>query len=675
MPRSPPPSVTAMKGPGRAATAESKPLYIDAARTLSAIDDARNAIAHASPDFTQATLEGQGSATNYAAGAWQYQATIPGELHTILSSIQDSHKVLTQQHCSLMQLMVDVCAMYQKDIAQPEPSGSQPLESNFCDSLPESGSDCQDCHGSQPTGLFRKSVKRVVASNRIAVGSAARLASSPTVAIEEGEESLTSETPTSPPSLHAALKNDEDDEFHKDLDLDQKVYRVEDFYHECGCAQAIARDNRFVNLTLGMITLNAIYLGIDADNNGADSVLSAKWYFAVSEHSFCAFFFAEWLIRFCAFKVKRDCGRDSWFKFDSFLVVLMVMETWVSSLLILALGFSGTSDLPTAPLRLLRLLRLSRLTRLLRTVPGLLTMINGMKSGFSSVASSLLLVFVLVYVFSIAILMFLKDEEGFDSQYSNLSRCMWTLLMDGTIMDNPGRTLTKLLDAHNFNCLISLFFFLVFILLSAMTVLNLLIGVICEVITEVSQKERDENAIRMMKETILLELIKFDEDGNKKISKSELETVMSDHLTLQVLHCLDVDVAYLRAVQHMLLPERESEATMDSILELMLNCRGTLPTTVRHLVGSQTFMQFIIESSIDRLQTYMDQTLRLHEQFSSSRLDAIAFQLNHLTARSNLSASPVLKYGEQGAPRQPNLSPSSWCDIAASVEGDKKLIE
>lgn len=209
--------------------------------------------------------------------------------------------------------------------------------------------------------------------------------------------------------------------------------------------------------------------------------------------------------------------------------------------------------------------------------------------------------------------MFLKDEPGLQKVYSNLPRCMWILLMDGTLLDNTGYTLTLLLDANTFNSLLALGLFGVFILLSAMTVMNLLIGVICEVVTDVSIFERDEKHGRVLRETILLELNKFDNDGNGMISQAELSAVMADPFTHKVMHHLDVDVGYLAAVQPMLLPNIDSEASIESIMDLILACRGSLPVTVKHLVNSQTFFQWnlstMLQSQMRRLENVMTTAL------------------------------------------------------------------
>merc|ERR1712232_531854 len=106
----------------------------------------------------------------------------------------------------------------------------------------------------------------------------------------------------------------------------------------------------------------------------------------MGEHFFCVYFTFEWIVRFASFKYKRNCIRDAWFVFDSTLVFLMVMETWVLVIIMAAAGNSGGSPLGnTAMLRLLRLLRLSRLMRMLRSLPELMILIKGMVTAMKSV--------------------------------------------------------------------------------------------------------------------------------------------------------------------------------------------------------------------------------------------------------------------------------------------------
>merc|ERR1719174_3299511 len=111
--------------------------------------------------------------------------------------------------------------------------------------------------------------------------------------------------------------------------------------------------------------------------------------FVIAENFFCVFFSFEWIVRFLSFRRKVNGLKDAWFVFDSIMVTMMVLETWIFTLLILifipeAGGGAGNGGI----MRLARLLRLSRMARmgkLLRVMPELLIMIKGMKAATRSV--------------------------------------------------------------------------------------------------------------------------------------------------------------------------------------------------------------------------------------------------------------------------------------------------
>merc|ERR1719375_1695501 len=129
--------------------------------------------------------------------------------------------------------------------------------------------------------------------------------------------------------------------------------------------------------------------------------------------------------------------------------------------------------------------------------------------------------------------------------------------MDGTFMDSTGDVLTTLIDMKKSNTVLSAIVFLIFILLSAMTVMNMLIGVLCEVVSAVAQGERDEAAINLMKETILMDLKQFD-NGDGMITRQELMSVMRDPQSKAVLRGLNVDQLFLLELQSMLFPKPDS---------------------------------------------------------------------------------------------------------------------
>jgi len=133
--------------------------------------------------------------------------------------------------------------------------------------------------------------------------------------------------------------------------------------------------------------------------------------------------------------------------------------------------------------------------------------------------------------------------------------------------------------------------------------LLLCLGVLCEVVSSVANAEKDEAAIKMMKESILLELKRFDEDGNGLISPDELHDVMQDPQALHVLTSLEIDINALKEMMNMIYQQGETaEVTIGFIMDLMLMCRGDLSTTVRHLVTYEALTRWAITSEVQQLR-------------------------------------------------------------------------
>merc|ERR1719506_3591226 len=86
--------------------------------------------------------------------------------------------------------------------------------------------------------------------------------------------------------------------------------------------------------------------------------------------------------------------------------------------------------------------------------------------------------------------------------------------------------------------------FYLFVLLSALTVMNMLIGVLCEVVSAVSETEKESLTVQFVKET-LQEVMKhsgLDEDGDGEISKDEFCKILEIPKACALLAEVGVDV-------------------------------------------------------------------------------------------------------------------------------------
>lgn len=352
---------------------------------------------------------------------------------------------------------------------------------------------------------------------------------------------------------------------HKNID--QKDYDVADLYRETGIVQAIARHSRFGTLTLSVICLNACWIGLDAECNNANDggrevagcvVQSGdEDFWRAGENIFCAFFSLELFIRFLAFQSKWSALRDNWFKFDSVLVAFMVFETWIVPLMKLGEGV-GNLDL----LRMLRLLRLTRMVRLMRSVPELVTLMKGMVVAVRSVGFTLLLLLIILYIFSIVFKSQLVDTEVEDLKkpFGSILRSMWTLLLTGCLMDDIAK-IGDLLVKHN---IFMAFVFLIFVLLSSLMVLNMLIGVLCAVVTAVAAAEKEKSLVNYVKSKLITVLHRLDEDGNGTISKGEFDQLVHIPEAVSALTELGVDVPNLMSLADFLFEDDSAEQSSKS---------------------------------------------------------------------------------------------------------------
>ncbi|CAK9085208.1 unnamed protein product [Durusdinium trenchii] len=406
----------------------------------------------------------------------------------------------------------------------------------------------------------------------------------------------------------------------EEMKLDEEAYDVMNFYKRHGWAQALARSERFERITLFIISINAIYIGIDADNNTAPTLIESPWPYQLFDHLFCIFFSFELAVRFMAFENKRNCLRDAWFVFDTILVMLMVFETWLLSigLLIAGAAESGNS-LPTGPLRLLRLLRLSRLVRILRSLPELLTLVNGMRAASRAVTSALMLILGMNYVFSIVINMFLSDvtsSEVIVQKFSTLGLSMWSLLLHGTLLDGISDILEEVraleTQGHDWTLgwsMIIIFCF--YVLLTNITVMNMLIGVVCEVVSEVKQKDEKNTAVDYLKRNLRELLIELDTDQNSQISKSELHNARRMPKAKDVLKELDVDFEDLIVLTEPLFEQdvdegREQEVTREELLNVILNMRGDRDVRMEDLVRLRCDLRRYLSRQFQQLTSYFD---------------------------------------------------------------------
>mmetsp|Transcript_29049 Transcript_29049/g.69177 ORF Transcript_29049/g.69177 Transcript_29049/m.69177 type:complete len:745 (-) Transcript_29049:80-2314(-) len=418
--------------------------------------------------------------------------------------------------------------------------------------------------------------------------------------------------------------------------MDRRDYNVTDMYKDHGCFASLAKSNTFFLLSMVVVLLNSIWIGIEADAPATEGISASQ---SVIEHLFCVAFTAEVVIRFSAFKRKKNCLKDFWFSFDSSLVVLMVCEVWLVPIGVFLAGMTGgNTDIHAVKeltilrtVRLLRLTRLGRIARLLRAVPEVVTLLKGIAAAIRSVFFTLLLLLVLLFVFGVVFKTQAKEDfPQLEELFPNVPATMWVLLLSGTFLDSPSVALNEVGATSGW--LVALF--LVFIFLSHMMVLNMLIGILCDVVHQVALNEKEEAAVAYLKNTLLEILECHDKDNDRQIHRDEFELLMRNPEMHFVLTRFGVNVTDLINLRDVLFEEKSEND--DEEEEEDLDTNSPLPSARRlRKLSFQEFLEVVLRLRGGNSATVTD-IVDLRE-YVRQRFDRMDVRFHHAA----LSGSPV----------------------------------
>lgn len=447
-------------------------------------------------------------------------------------------------------------------------------------------------------------------------------------------------------------------------DLKRPEYNVADLYYDSGCCQAIARSHVFEVVTLAVITLNALWISIDTDMNDAETLLDADWPFVLVDNFFCAYFFLEWLMRFLSFRRKLDGLKDGWFVFDSALLFTMVTETWVMTI-ILSLSSSAKSPPGLSNASILRILRLCRLTRmgkmahLLSAMPEVMILVKGIAAATRGVVITLFVLTVLLYVAAVGFRQMTQGSDVGDEWFTSVPASMHTLLLHGTFQDDITGIARDLQDKAP----LLLIPFYMYGLLSAITLMNMLIGILCEVVSNVATDETNSRTAAKVKAVFnnLMKNCAIDEDADGQISKAEFLGLLGNPKAVRVLETAGIDTVGLAGLADLFFEGEdgtENTLTHEGLMTIITDLRGTNTATVKDVVDLSKVVKthFL---AMDKKQEALEQYLRKGKP-------SLSRTLTSATTNGDQSSSDIRDTG-----RVPTLSKS--LDLSSPLPSAQKV--
>jgi len=383
-----------------------------------------------------------------------------------------------------------------------------------------------------------------------------------------------------------------------------------DLYRDEGTAQWLVQHPAFNLVQFLAVALNTAWIGIETDYNNKDILYEADSSIVVVENLFCMFFLVEWIVRLCAFRRKVECFSDLWFVFDTALLAMMIFETWVLFTVSAVVG-GQSRTWPTNLLRLCRFARFSRsfrVARLLRSIPELTVITRGLLVVTRTVFFICVLLTVLVYVFAILFVQFARETDlNSEKRFDNVATAMLTLVLGGLIPDMAPLTYTFAKENALFAAL-----FLLFILFGFITIMNMLIGVLVQVVGVVASVESETNQMTQVKRLLL--------DSDMGLSESDVITsqdiaiVFSDDKIVDGLRELGVDTDDLFEYSKLAFRDRDQIPLRD-FWQLVVQHRGNATVKVKDLV----LMRQFIYTEISTLASQVENLARGRDTLATSR--------------------------------------------------------
>lgn len=351
----------------------------------------------------------------------------------------------------------------------------------------------------------------------------------------------------------------------------------------------IAKSDAFERITMFVIMLNAIAIGIDANYTATqgkpDNLYEGPAYFIITELFFMVYFTGEIIIRFIAYKVKHHVFCDAWFIFDSVLVLFMVMET----VFLPMLGAGGPLG-QLSVLRLLRLLRITRVAKLMRMFPELMMIIKGITAATKAVIWTAILLVIITYTWAILFTNEFhqgkmtdeeaRDLDGAEHLFGSMGKSMRNLLIMGTILDDVTYCTDTIRATGSMTMLV---FFIFYILLNSFTMMNMLVGILVEVVGSTAEGERARIAEEQVKESINVIFHKMDRDGSGLISREEFEQMRKNKQVQKSLQRMDIKGKQFDMFVELLFEADEdgNERSLgkDKLLNMILRLRPGTPVS------------------------------------------------------------------------------------------------
>lgn len=254
---------------------------------------------------------------------------------------------------------------------------------------------------------------------------------------------------------------------------------------------------------VGLILINAVVLGLETSPTVVSYIGDA---IRLIDNVILAIFTVEITLRIIAFG--RSFWRDGWSLFDFAIVAIALMPA-------------------TGGFAVLRSLRIIRALRLISTIKSMRRVMGGMLRAIPSMGAVITLLALIFYVGAVMATKLFGAQHP--ELFGTLGRSFYSLFQVMTLEGWADNFVNPVLQTHPFGWV----FFIIFMLVTSFTVLNLFIGIIVDAMQSEQQAEEDADRVRQEAE---LDLDRARSEANFGTIMAELHTLRSEVSALRSQH-------------------------------------------------------------------------------------------------------------------------------------------
>lgn len=242
--------------------------------------------------------------------------------------------------------------------------------------------------------------------------------------------------------------------------------------------QLVLECKPFEWLITGLIIFNAIIMGMETN---PQIVAAAGPFLHGLDYSLLIIFTIELFLRLYVYR--GNFFKDGWSWFDS----IIIMIAWIPT---------------SGGLSVLRALRILRVLRLISVVPALRKVVTGLVCALPGMASIIMLLLLVYYIF--AVMGTNLFSEAFPQWFGSLSQSSYTLFQIMTLESWSMGIVRPIMETYPYAWI----YFVLFIICTTFTVLNLFVGIIVSAMTAEGEAAAviEREKLKQDQETILAEL-------------------------------------------------------------------------------------------------------------------------------------------------------------------------